>query len=99
MKSQSGANDDEEVTFQFVGYQLGLGKTTIAAQIGLAETEFPGTGPEEEVTYTAIGAIYKFTKQTRVFGGLRTTEVDDEGGDAGDKTEATVISVGLRKDF
>lgn len=85
----------------FIGYHLGLGKTTVIAQLGLESlTSDPGTTgsstTETKTTYFALGGIHKFNKLTRLFGGISQNSSTVEGEDAGSKLTMTV---GLRKDF
>lgn len=75
----------------FVGYQGKFGKNLFVAQFGTFD-EDTGAAVDASATYLAIGAIHKFSKMTRVFGGFRSTDADDDSGE-------DVISVGLRKDF
>ncbi|MGD8940819.1 MAG: porin [Gammaproteobacteria bacterium] len=85
-------------TFVFAGYQGTFGKSTFVAQFGLNDSDVkddPKTADKNEskdITYYALGAIYKFSKNTRVFGGYRVSDVDDDSGQS-------VISIGMRKDF
>ena len=85
-------------TFVFAGYQATFGKSTFVAQFGLNDSDVkddPNTADKNEskdTTYYALGAIYKFSKNTRIFGGYRVSDVDDDSGQS-------VISIGLRKDF
>lgn len=94
-------------TLTFVGYELGLGKTTIVVQVGAEEHEFDtglpvGIKPERTRDYTAVGVIHKLSKKTRVFAGIRSTAIEED-----DKLAATldyeedvdVASIGLRVDF
>lgn len=84
----------EEPTFLFIGYQLKMGKTILVAQIGVNDADSAtGVGDKD---YLAVGAIHKFSKKTRVFGGIRSTSPDT--GTAA-STDVSVISVGIRKDF
>ncbi|KPJ92225.1 MAG: hypothetical protein AMJ53_09770, partial [Gammaproteobacteria bacterium SG8_11] len=88
-------------TFVFAGYQGTFGKSTFVAQFGLNESDMDlkddPTTPEDEsktkdTTYYALGAIYKFSKNTRMFGGYRVSDIDDDSGQS-------VVSIGMRKDF
>jgi len=97
-----GANfveTDSEITTMFVGYQLPFaGKWTAALNYGQQEWDIDALagcltcGGTIDVDYYTVGAIYKFSKQTRFFAGISSTEIDGVG-------EEDVISAGLRKDF
>jgi len=82
---------DTDLTTTFVGYQLPFGKTTLAVNWAQQEfdTDILGT---QDVDYYAIGLIHKFSKQTRVYGGIANTDYDGF-------VEVETFSVGLRKDF
>jgi len=89
--------DDDTTTagdpfFWFLGYHGKIGKTELVAQTGFYDPDVTAVGNSSEATYFALGAIFKFSKQTRVFGGYRMTDIDDNTGNS-------VISVGMRKDF
>jgi len=92
--NDTGAVNGDEQTFTFIGYQAKMGKNTLAAQIGIFDAD--GATSVGDVDYFALGIIHKFTKMTRVFGGIRTTSPDT--GSAASQ-DVTVISVGMRKDF
>ena len=94
-----------DVTTYFIGYQLPFGgKWTAAVNYGAEEwdistsaecnaiTDSALCGATVDTDYLAAGLIYKFSKQTRVFGGISNSEVDG-------LREEDVISIGLRKDF
>ncbi|MDH5632401.1 MAG: porin [Gammaproteobacteria bacterium] len=108
--SATAAVIDDEMTGSatFLGYDLGLGNTTITLQAGnsvqsLDNQDGTTAGDYDRTrTYTALGVTHKFSKQTRVFAGFRTTvqETDNLPVGAADPTLTTsVVSVGLRKDF
>ena len=78
------AGVDTSPTVVFLGYQMKMGKNTFAIQAG--QTSFDTT--TDDATYTALGIIHKFSKETRVYAGYRDTS-DVE----------SVVTVGLRKDF
>ena len=103
------SNDDSDPTHIFLGYDGKFGgKTHFVAQLGLADyssykTLSDPTDPTSAVVevkshaevYYSLGAIYKFSKQTRVFGGFRITGDDIENVN----NAAMTWSVGIRKDF
>ncbi len=69
----------------FLGYQFAAGKAVFALQGGRSGKASQTTLKSD---YAAIGAIFKFSKQTRLYTGYRfTKDVED------------VFTVGLRKDF
>ncbi|WP_455374603.1 porin [Kaarinaea lacus] len=78
-------------TYTFLGVEHKIGKNTIVAQIGMYDADQTGS-PTADTDYMALGVIHKFTKQTRLWAGLRTSDADN-------KTDEDTISVGLRKDF
>jgi predicted porin len=78
----------KEPTYVFAGYQGTFGKSTFVAQFGTNDAD----EENKDKTYYALGAIHKFSKNTRVFGGYRVTDADDDSGQS-------VISIGMRKDF
>jgi predicted porin len=86
---EGGAKTDPSVFF--LGYQFMMDKNTFAIQYGETDHDMSDT---DNTTYVALGAIHKFSKTTRVFGGWRDTSTDKDM-DAGE----SVITVGLRKDF
>jgi predicted porin len=105
-QKEKATNTKKEIsnkpTYLFAGYQGTFGKSTFVAQFGLNDSDLkdnPNTpdvdesqGKSKDTTYYALGAIYKFSKNTRVFGGYRVSDVDDDSGQS-------VISIGMRKDF
>lgn len=90
----NAATDDESPVYFFGGYQGSFGKSTFVAQFGAhdADVTTVGGATTNDATYMAVGAIYKFSKLTRVFGGFRSEDRDDDSGE-------DVISIGMRKDF
>jgi predicted porin len=94
----------------FLGYQGTFGKATFVAQYGQQEAsgdlwKDDADAEPDTNTYMALGAIYKFSKLTRVFGGYRVTDrqvlkTNTDGDDVWtDDGGESVISIGLRKDF
>jgi predicted porin len=82
----SSRNNVDTDTY-FVGYQMKMGKNTLVAQLGSADTD----GVADSTDYYALGAIHKFNKQTRVFAGYRSTDFG--------ATDESSLSVGLRVDI
>ncbi len=88
-------------SYFFLGYDGKFGgKTHFVAQIGAAsysDKMAGATGADKAYsdTYVTIGAIYKFSKQTRVYGGLKVTADDIET----ENNSATTWTIGIRKDF
>jgi predicted porin len=103
---ESGTEAESYIYANYIGT---FGKAQFVAAYGIATSDAKDADDKErdDATYMAIGAIYKFSKMTRVFGGYRMTDV--QGIDR-DQTSTTfgeweddygesVISIGLRKDF
>jgi len=93
LETTNASGVKEKPTVFFLGYQMKMGKNTFVAQYG--ETDFDVTGIDN-TTYTALGVIHKLSKTTRVYGGWRDTSTD---GAQGYNYGASVLTVGLRKDF
>lgn len=94
----------DEAVMSFLGYQLGIGNTTIAAQLGLAANDQTNAADTAQKvgTYYAVGVIQNLSKTARVFGGFRKTELEDDNtANAGGVVyrDETVVSLGVRKDF
>ena len=75
-------------TYTFVGLEHKMGKNILVAQLGSYDSD----GGTNDTSYMALGVIHKFTKMTRLFAGIRSSDADDD-------SDEDVISVGLRKDF
>ncbi|MBN4080454.1 porin [Beggiatoa alba] len=91
---ETGDNDGDAAKdndTMFLAYHFKMGKTTIVAQLG--EVDFDAS-TSSDIDYTALGVVYKMSKKTRVFAGIRSTDVD--GGTTGD---VDAVSVGMRIDF
>lgn len=102
-------NGDGDIWFLTLQYKLG--KTTLVAQGGQTKADAVGTSVKRKATNVTLGAIYNFSKRTRVYGGYQKVNVD--GGrditNAPDSTQAQVSAavqpdrstwvVGLRHDF
>jgi predicted porin len=93
------ANDDNsDPAIFFLAYDGKFGgKTHFVAQLGFTDYSDTTNGANDSYSevYYNLGAIYKFSKETRVFGGLRITADDIEN----ENNAETVWSVGIRKDF
>lgn len=90
---ESDEGDDKPFYF-FAGYDGKFGNNHFIVQAGLNDPDVTVTGDQKtkETTYVALAAVHKFSKLTRIFGGYRMKDVDDDSG-------SNVISIGLRKDF
>jgi predicted porin len=111
VQCNTALNTNGEGDIWFLTLQYKLGKTTLVAQGGQTNADAIGTSVEREATNVTLGAIYNFSKRTRVFGGYQ--KVDIEGGrniaNDPDSTQAQVDAavqpdrstwvVGLRHDF
>jgi len=89
-ESVSAGSVTTETDLWFLGYTFTMDKTTLVAQMGQTQ---PDTANTNDTDYYSLGAIYKFSKTYRVFGGYRSTDNDTVAG------EQSVISVGLRMNF
>ncbi|NIP73455.1 MAG: porin [Gammaproteobacteria bacterium] len=91
---------DADGSLLFLGYQFKTGNTTLAAQMGTGTVEFDIAGADDqESTYFALGAIHKFSKQTRIFGGFASMEVENAVGLSANDGDRDVVTAGLRMDF
>jgi len=91
------ANNDGKIIF--LGYHLKLGNTQLVGQVGQGELERTFDNDVQEHTYYTVGAIHKFSKTTRLFGGYTSTSVDNLNFANGVNGDRKAISIGLRKDF
>jgi predicted porin len=89
-----GSGSSSDPTYLFIGYNMKMGKNTFVAQLGQYDSDQTGS-PTADLDYLALGVIHKFTKTTRIFGGYRSTDADDDVNNA----REDVVTVGLRKDF
>lgn len=89
MAENDNAGTTTEPTNLFVGYQGKFGKNMFVAQFGMEDND---AATLNETSYLALGAIHKFSKTTRVFGGYRNTDADADD-------RESVVSIGMRKDF
>ncbi|WP_455212185.1 porin [Kaarinaea lacus] len=83
--------NDVEPTHMFLGWNMKIGKNIFVVQGGQFDSD-DSTSPNADTTYATLGVIHNFTKTTRVFGGYRMSDADDD-------SKEDVISIGLRKDF
>lgn len=86
--SSVGTGGDGEVWW--LNYQFKSGNNIFTASFGNTEGDATGA-PDND--YFMIGAIHKFSKKTRIFGGY--TETDAENGPA----DREAWSIGMRMDF
>ena len=108
-------NTNGEGDIWFLTAQYKLGKTTLVMQGGQTNADAVGIGAatavERESTNFTIGAIYNFSKRTRVFGGYQRVSIDGgrNAANAIDSTQAQVNAaiqpdrstwtIGMRHDF
>ena len=71
-------NGDGDIWFLTAQYKLG--KTTLVVQGGMTDADAIGTSIERESKNFTVGAIYNFSKRTKVFGGYQRVSID--GADA-----------------
>jgi len=104
-------NTNGDGNIWFLTGQYKLGKTTLVVQGGHTQADAIGTSVERTARNYTLGAIYQFSKRTRVFGGYQRVSVD--GGrnvaNSPDSTQAQVSAavqpdrstwtIGLRHDF
>ena len=76
-------NTNGEGDIWFLTLQYKLGKTTLVVQGGETNGDAEGTSVERESQNFTIGAIYNFSKRTRVFGGYQRVSVEGAGSTAG----------------
>ena len=91
--------------------QYKLGKTTLVVQGGRTSADAQGTAVERTSKNITLGAIYNFSKRTRVFGGYQRVSIDGgrNAANAIDSTQAQVNAavqpdrstwtIGMRHDF
>jgi predicted porin len=99
-RADRAADDYDEGTYLFLGYQGKFGPVVAVAQLGQFEsgTEAGIGGRNISAQYLALGAIYKMSKTFRLFGGWRNTVVTVDPA-AVDFRDDSAISLGMRKDF
>ncbi|NOZ54814.1 MAG: porin [Gammaproteobacteria bacterium] len=78
----------KEPTYTFLGYNLRAGRNTFVIEFAMLDSD----GGGRDTDMLVVGAIHKFSKTTRVFGGFRSSDADNN-------EQEDVITVGLRKDF
>lgn len=74
--------------FLLLGGSAKFGKNTVVLQIGQASPD----GGSTDIDYTSLGVIHKFSKKTRVYGGIKTIDI-------GGFFDTTDIGGGIRIDF
>jgi len=77
----------------YLGYQFKMGNTIFAANVGQTNSDGATGLVDNDIDYYSLGAIYKFSKLTRVFGGYANSSGSDLFPDR------DVWTIGLRKDF
>jgi predicted porin len=87
-----GAGDDADVLWLNAQYKMG--NNILTASYGNMDVDDDG-GSDYEYDYWAVGAIHKFSKKTRIFGGYTETEGDDDG----NSEDRDAWTVGIRHDF
>jgi len=92
----SNGTTDSEPTHFFLGWNMTLGNNIFVIQGGQydGDNTVSAIDPNKKLdtTYATFGVIHHFTKLTRIFGGYRMSDADDD-------SKEDVISLGLRKDF
>ena len=104
-------NTNGEGDIWFLTAQYKLGKTTLVVQGGKTNADAQGTSVERESKNFTVGAIYNFSKRTRVFGGYQRVSIDG-GRDVANTINSTQAqvnaaiqpdrstwSIGMRHDF
>ena len=104
-------NTNGEGDIWFLTAQYKLGKTTLVVQGGKTNADAQGTSVERESKNFTVGAIYNFSKRTRVFGGYQRVSID--GGrdvantinstqaqvNAATQPDRSTWTIGMRHDF
>ena len=104
-------NTNGEGDIWFLTLQYKIGKTTLVLQGGETNADAEGTSVERESQNFTIGAIYNFSKRTRVFGGYQRVSI--EGGrdvantpnstqaqvNAAIQPDRSTWTIGMRHDF
>ena len=67
-------NGDGDIFFLTLQYKLG--KTTLVAQGGQTNADAIDTSVKRKATNITLGAIYNFSKRTRVYGGYQKVDID-----------------------
>ncbi|NIR44453.1 MAG: porin [Gammaproteobacteria bacterium] len=94
-----GGLPDTDLNVLFLGYHFKFGQNLFVAQFGDGQVENDLAAVDQEDTYWAIGAIHKFSKKTRIFGGYRSTDVENGALVSGSDGEGSAFTVGMRVDF
>ena len=102
-------NGDGDIWFLTAQYKLG--KTTLVVQGGQTKADAIGASVEREAKNITLGAVYNFSKRTRVYGGYQRVRIDGAGTVANtpNNTQAVVNAftqpdrstwtIGMRHDF
>jgi len=106
------ANGDGDIWFLTAQYKLG--KTTLVVQGGQTNADAVNvagvqTANEREATNITVGAIYAFSKRTKVYGGYQNVSVDGARNAANTTATGTTVlaiqpdrstwTIGMRHDF
>ena len=104
-------NTNGEGDIWFLTLQYKIGKTTLVLQGGETNADAQGTSVERESQNFTIGAIYNFSKRTRVFGGYQNVSIEGarDAANTINSTQAQVNgaiqpdrstwTIGMRHDF
>lgn len=92
MTTEDDNGTETDVDYMYFDYNMKMGKNLFDIAFGSVDVD-GCSGDGCSPTFMRVAVAHKFTKQTRIFGGYRST--DSDGADA----REDVISVGLRKDF
>jgi GBP family porin len=104
-------NTNGDGNIWFLTAQYKIGKTTLVAQGGRTQGDAQGTSVERKARNYTLGAIYQFSKRTRVFGGYQNVSIDGGANAANtpNNAQATVNAaiqpdrstwtIGMRHDF
>lgn len=99
-------NGDGDIWFLTGQYKIG--KTTLVLQGGRAKADAIGTSIARESKNITLGAIYKFSKRTRVYGGYQKVSIDGAGNVSNSANHSAAIAIqpdrstwtiGMRHDF
>jgi predicted porin len=74
--------------------QYKMGNNILTASYGTTDVDVSGAS-DYDYTYWMVGAIHKFSKKTRIFGGYTETDGDNNG----NSDDRDAFTVGIRKDF
>jgi len=93
----TGAGNATDYTF--VGYNISIGSLMPVVELGTKSVDVDATnagGSEKDTSLLVLGVRYNLSKNTSLFGGLRTTNRENRDGS---KSDTTVHTAGLRMDF